>query len=486
MSAPSPATIAAVHPVDEKLPPLKLFLFGLQHVLVMAASPITSVFLVARALSLSDDLTLNLISATFFICGLGSLMQSFGPLKIGAKLPFVMVPGGAPVALFVLIAKDTDIATAAGAVIMTGILYWLLLPIFRRCLRFFPKLVIGTMLLLVSINLIKIYGGVIVGQPGSENFANPANVGLALVTVALTVIFARVLTGTLGQISVMLGLLGGALVSALFGLTDFIGALGGPLFSLPTPFPFGLPTFDLLASMPLLIFCIISMTEATGQTVAIADVVGKEIDPAVEVPKTIRGDGLASILGGILGTSLIITSGENIGIVQATGIRSRYVTAMAGIILLVIAVMAPLGRLANAIPAAVVGGTALIVFAIIGVMGINMIKTANLHERSNMFTLASALTMGLLPIMVPGIFGPFALVLAEALNLPVLGRLQVILNNGLMMGTLTAVFANILFNHIGVKTTPGGAIGRPDGDNLPASQPGCGSIASKHDQGESK
>lgn len=441
-----------VHPVDEKLPPAKLALFGLQHVLVMAASPITSVFLVAGALNLSDELTLNLISATFLICGLGSLLQSFGPWNIGAKLPFVMVPGGAPVAFFMSIAKETDLPTAAGAVIMTGVLYWLLLPVFRHCLKYFPKLVIGTMLLLVSVNLIKIYGTVIVGQPGSPDFANPVNVGLALATVALTVIFARLLRGTLGQISVMLGLLGGAVISALFGLTDFLGALSGPAFSLPKLFPFGRPTFDLLASLPLLIFCIISMTEATGQTVAIAEVVGKEIDPAVDVPRTIRGDGLASIIGGLLGTSLIITSGENIGIVQATGVRSRYVTAVAGVILLIIAVLAPLGRLANAIPGPVAGGTALIVFAIIGVMGINMIKSADLHERSNMFTLASALTMGLLPIMVPGIFGPFAVLMAEAAGLPVLARLQVLLNNGLMMGTLTAVLANILFNHIGSKS----------------------------------
>ncbi len=88
-------------------------------------------------------------------------------------------------------------------------------------------------------------------------------------------------------------------------------------------------------------------------------------------------------------------------------------------------------------------------------MGINMIKSANLHERSNMFTLASALTMGLLPIMVPGIFGPFALVLADAAGLPVLARLQVLLNNGLMMGTLTAVLANILFNHVGTRKGAG-------------------------------
>ncbi len=95
-----------------------------------------------------------------------------------------------------------------------------------------------------------------------------------------------------------------------------------------------------------------------------------------------------------------------------------------------------------------VGGTALIVFAIIGVMGINMIKTANLHDKGNMYTLATALTMGLLPILAPGIFAPFAVVLADNLGLPILARFQVILNNGLMMGTVTAVLCNILFNHV--------------------------------------
>jgi xanthine/uracil permease len=75
MSSPAPAAA----PVDARLPWSELLPFGLQHVLAMAAVPITSVFLVAKALSLSDALTINLISATFLVCGLGSLMKAFGP-----------------------------------------------------------------------------------------------------------------------------------------------------------------------------------------------------------------------------------------------------------------------------------------------------------------------------------------------------------------------------------------------------------------------
>ena len=430
---------ASVSPVDQRLPIGKLIPFGLQHVLVMAASPITSVFLVSKALNLSAELTINLISATFLVCGIGSLLQSFGPWKVGARLPFVMVPGGAPIVLFLLIAQQRDLQTAAGAVILTGVFYLLVLPVFARCLRFFPRIVIGTMLLLVAVNLIKVYGAIIIGKAGAPGFADPVNIGLALATIGFTVLFARVLTGMAGQLSVLFGLLAGTVLAALIGVAHFDAVAVGPIVSAPTLLPFGVPTFDLLAAIPLLLFSVVSMAEATGQTIAVADVVGKEINPREAVPKTIRGDALMSLLGGMLGTSLIITSGENIGIVRATGIKSRYVTATAGVILVLVALFAPLGRLAYAIPAPVVGGTAMIVFAIIGTMGVDMLRKVDLREHSNLFILAGALAMGLIPIVVPGFYSQFS------------SNAQILLGNGLAMGVFTAIVLNILFHHVGAR-----------------------------------
>ena len=109
---------ASTDPVDQKLPLRAMLLFGLQHVLVMAASPITAVFLISKALGLSPDLTVGLISATFLACGFGTLLQSFGPGGVGARLPFIMVPGGAPIVIFLTIAQQTDLQTATGAVIL--------------------------------------------------------------------------------------------------------------------------------------------------------------------------------------------------------------------------------------------------------------------------------------------------------------------------------------------------------------------------------
>jgi xanthine/uracil permease len=121
------------------------------------------------------------------------------------------------------------------------------------------------------------------------------------------------------------------------------------------------------------------------------------------------------------------------------------VTATSGLILVAIALLAPLGRLVNAIPGAVVGGTAIIVFCIIAVMGIDMLRKVDLREHGNLFTLAAALAVGLLPILVPGIYSKFP------------AGVQMILGNGLAAGTVAAVLLNILFHHIRPKFALGHA-----------------------------
>lgn len=431
----------AQDPVDQVLPLKDLILYGFQHVLVMAASPITAVFLVAQTLGFDPALTVSIISATFLVCGIGSILQSYGPGGFGARLPFIMVPGGAPIAIFLAIATQTDVQTAVGAVLMTGVFYFLALPVFRRLLRFFPPIVVGTMLLLVAVNLVKIYGGTITGRAGEAHFADPVNVGLALATIALTVIFSRVFTGTLQRISVMLGLIAGTLIAAALGRLDLSGVMQGPLLAVPHLFPFGMPKFDVLAALPLIVFSVISMAEATGQTIATAEIVGRNGDAHAIVPRTIRGDALASVLGGLFGTSLIITSGENVGIVRATGVRSRHVTAMAGVILVVIALIAPVSRLASVLPGPVVGGTAIIVFSIIGVIGIHVLSRVDLRDHGAMFTLASGLAMGLMPILVPGIYTQFP------------QWSQMILGNGLAMGTITAALVNAMFQLTAPRST---------------------------------
>src|SRR2546428_11433619 len=95
-----------IHPVDQILPARKLIPFGFQHVLVMAASPITSAFLVSKALNLSPDLTVKLISATLLVCGIGSVLQWRGPSEVGGRSPLTMVSGGAPSGAFPSVGRE--------------------------------------------------------------------------------------------------------------------------------------------------------------------------------------------------------------------------------------------------------------------------------------------------------------------------------------------------------------------------------------------
>ena len=435
------AAVEAPHPVDEVLPLRRMIPLGVQHVFVMAAAPISAVFLVGQTLQLSPALMVNLLSATFILSGLGTVLQSWGPWKFGARLPFVMLPGGAPIVLFLGIAKEYDVRTATGAVMLAGVFYFVALPLFARLLRFFPTVVIGTMIVIIGVNLIRVSGLLVTGQPGSPDFGRPSGVLLALATIGFTVLFFRVLKGGLAQLAVLLGLVAGTVVAFVSGAAGGVGrVVEGPVLSVPTLLPFGAPVFDVVAAIPLMIFCIASMAEATGQTVVNAEIVGKKIDIRRCASRTIRGDGLTSLVGSLFGTPLMVTSGENIGIVRVSGVRSRFVTLTAGVVLVVIGVVAPIGRVISLIPAPVVGGTALVVYAIVMALGIQMLRTVDLHRQSNMVIAAVALAVGLLPILIPGFYDRFP------------GDLRVLLGSGVAMGAFTAVLLNVVFHHLGGRS----------------------------------
>ena len=110
-----------------------------------------------------------------------------------------MVPGGAPIVIFLTIAQQTSLQTAAGAVLLTGVFYFVALPLFARCSASSRHIVIGTMLLLVAINLVKIYGGGHHGTAGQPGFGDPAPLGLALATITVTVLFVRSPPARCGQ-----------------------------------------------------------------------------------------------------------------------------------------------------------------------------------------------------------------------------------------------------------------------------------------------
>ncbi|QZE26005.1 uracil-xanthine permease family protein [Brevibacterium casei] len=425
-----------IHPVDRLRPVHTLIPFAIQHVLVMVATPISAVFLIANALSLSPQTTSAVLSAVFVFSGLGSILQSVGVWRIGVRLPFVMVPGGAATILFISIGQGTDLSTAVGAVLITGVFYIVAVTLFVRLLKFFPPLVIGVMVVVIGINLIQVTGKLIVGEPGTYSYGDPQNLLLGCVTIVITVLSFRFLRGMLGKLSIAIGLVGGTVLAAVMGKTTFTEQLDGPLFATPTLLPLGAPTFDLVAAIPMLLWALASMAEATGQTIINGEIVGKKVEPTRDVPRLIRADGLITVAGALFGTPALVTSGENVGIVRASGVRSRFVTAFAGILFILIGV-SPLARILNGIPPAVVGGSAVVVFAIIAVLGIQMLARVDFNQTGNLITATVGLAAGLLPVLLPGMYAHLP---ANAASL---------LGSGVAMAAFVSVLLNLLFHHTG-------------------------------------
>lgn len=431
-------TASEIHPVDRLRPVHSLLPFAIQHVLVMVATPISSVFLIASALSLPAGTTSAILSAVFVFSGLGSILQSVGVWKIGVRLPFVMLPGGAATILFITISQDTDPSTAVGAVLITGVFYIVAVTLFVKLLKFFPPLVIGIMVVVIGINLIQVTAGLMVGEPGSDSFGDPRNLFLGFITILITVLAFRFLRGMAGRLSIAIGLVGGTIVGGFMGMTTFGSQLDGPVVAVPTLFPFGPPTFDLIAAIPMLLWALASMAEATGQTIINGEIVEKKVEPSRDVPRLIRADGLVTLAGGLFGTPTMVTSGENVGIVRASGVRSRYVTAIAGILLILIG-LSPLARILNGIPPAVVGGTAVVVFAIIAVLGIQMLARVDFTQTGSLITATVGLAAGLLPVLIPGMYSQFPPNVAS------------LLGSGVAMAAFVSVLLNLLFHHTGKR-----------------------------------
>ncbi|HOZ31824.1 MAG TPA: solute carrier family 23 protein, partial [Tabrizicola sp.] len=160
----------AVHPLDEILPPPKLFTLGLQHVLVMYAGAVAVPLIVGRALKLPPEDVAFLISADLFVCGIVTLIQSFGATQwFGIKLPVMMgvtFAAVGPVIGFANAQSGPEGAQAIfGAIIAAGIISMLIAPLVSKMLRFFPPIVTGTIILVIGVSLMRIGINWIFGNP---------------------------------------------------------------------------------------------------------------------------------------------------------------------------------------------------------------------------------------------------------------------------------------------------------------------------------
>jgi len=424
------------HPVDEILPLSQLFFYGLQHVLAMYAGAVAVPFILANALGLGKEELIYLINADLFTCGIATLIQTLGFWKIGIKIPVIQGVTFAAVMPMILIGKAHGLTGIYGSVMIAGIITYLASPYFSRLIRFFPPVVTGSIITIIGVSLLPVavrwVGG---GNPGAKNFGDLQFIGLAFLVLAMVIFFYRYFTGFLSNIAVLLGLAAGMIIAIPLGLVDFSGVISAPWVGMTTPFAFGMPTFDLTSVVAMTLVMLVVMTETTGDFLAIGEIVDKSISEE-DLTRGLRADGLSTLLGGILNAFPYTAYAQNVGLVGLTRVRSRYVVASAGVILVVLGLFPKAAAVVASVPTPVLGGAGIAMFGMVMASGIKTLSKISFEDNHNLMVVAISIAMGLIPLAIPNIYQ----------KMP--DGMQVILNSGITVGSVVAIVLNALLNTV--------------------------------------
>ncbi|MEY9966438.1 xanthine permease [Streptacidiphilus sp. MAP12-16] len=438
---PDSAEKSAVHPVDELLPAPKLIAYGLQHIAAMYAGVVAPPLIVGAACGLSATELTVLIGAALLTSGLATLLQTLGVWKVGSRLPFVNGISFAGVAPMVAIAKTAHPGQALpliyGGILVAGVAGFVAAPYFGRLNRFFPPVVSGTVITLIGLSLFPVAANWAQGgNPTAADFGSLRNIGLAGVTLAVILLLNRFLGGFLRSISILIGLLAGTLAAVPLGKADFGRLAHVPVFAVPSPFHFGAPQFQAGAIISMLIVMIVSMTESTADMLALGEIVDKPADGAT-ITAGLRADGAASALAALLNGFTATAFAQNIGLVALTNVRSRFVVAASGVILVLLGLFPVAGALVDVVPQPVLGGAGLALFGTVAASGIRTLTRARLQENGNLLVVAVSIGFGVLPIAAPTFYRAFP------------QAVQTVMTSGISAGCLVAIALNLLFNQTG-------------------------------------
>ena len=441
------------HAVDEMFPPPRLLTLGLQHVLVMYAGAVAVPLIIGRALKLPPEDVAFLISADLFTCGIATLIQCIGFPGVGIRLPVMMGVTFASVGpmLSMAAAPDVGVLGIYGSVIAAGIFGIIVAPFISRLLPLFPPVVTGTIILVIGISLMRVAinwaaGGlptitkVVEGVPGA--FPNPAyaqmqGLGIALFVLVVILALIRFGSGFVANVSVLLGIIAGAVLAALLGIMKFGKVETASWFSLVLPFHFGVPQFHLVPIVTMCIVMVVVMIESLGMFLALGEMTGKPIDQS-DLTRGLRGDGIGTLLGGLFNTFPYTSFSQNVGLVGITGVKSRWVTVAGGGIMILLGVLPKSAALVEAVPQVVLGGAGIVMFGMVAATGARILTAVDFRaNRFNLFIVAISVGFGMITLVSPSFFKNFP------------DALHPLLESGILMAAVVSVLLNVFFNGLG-------------------------------------
>lgn len=394
------------------IPPLGMSIsLALQHLVAMIVGCVTPAIIIANALGLPQSERVLLIQVSLVMSAVTTLIELF-PIggKLGSGLPvmfgisFAYLPS-----MQAIVGGGGDIATIAGAMVIGGIVAAVVGVFVKKIRRFFPPIITGTVVFTIGLSLYPTAINYMAGGTGNTYEVVVLRKGLTSALVhgswqnwavaAFTLIVVMVMSnkgkGICKLAAILLGMIAGYIVAAVFGMVDLSEVRDAAWFSLPRFMHFGIK-FELSACIALALLFAINAIQAIGDLTA-TTVGGLNREPTdQELQGGIVTYGLTNVLSAFFGSLPTATYSQNVGIVTTNKVVNRVVFALAGGFLLLAGLIPKFSAILTTIPQCVLGGATITVFSTIAMTGMKLIASETISPRNTTIVgLSAALGVGI-------------------------------------------------------------------------------------------
>ncbi|WP_085521570.1 nucleobase:cation symporter-2 family protein [Tuberibacillus sp. Marseille-P3662] len=419
--------------MEFKREPGKMLSLGFQHVLAMYAGAVLVPLLIGQALGLSGTELSYLVSIDLAASGVATLLQVWKNRFFGIGLPVVLGCTFTAVAPMITIGKQFGLSGIYGSILIAGLVVILIAKYFSKIIKLFPPVVTGSVVTIIGMSLIPTAIDKMAGGQGSERFGSPMNLALSFGVLLLIILINRFFKGFIRAISILIGLIGGTVVAYMFGRVDMSSVGEADWFHMVEPFHFATPTFHLSAILTMVIVAIVSLIESTGVFFALSDVCDQPLDDK-DLERGYRSEGLAIVIGSLFNAFPYTTFSQNVGLVELSNVKSKKIIVICGLLLIGFGLEPKIGALTTLIPTPVLGGAMVAMFGMVIASGVKMLSRVDFSKQDNLMIIACSVGLGLGVTVQPDLFA----------QLP--NSVQIITNNGIVAGSITAILLNIIFN----------------------------------------
>lgn len=380
--------------VHEKPPIAKWMILSIQHVFAMFGATI----LVPILVNTSAGATVLTIPVALVTSGIGTLIyilctKGKSPVYLGSSFAFI-----APLAAAYL---KGGLSGAMTGVMVVGLIYivfsMIVAYIGKNWInKLLPPIVIGPMIMIIGLGLAPNAISQMGLASGSEVEWNA--IFVAVVTFLVTAVVAVMGKGFLKIIPFLVGIISGYIAAVCVGLVDFTSVMDAAFFSVPQfAIPFINYAPDFSAVLTIAPIALVTMAEHIGDHTSLSVIIGKDLlkDPGLD--KTLLGDGVATLVAGMLGGPANTTYGENTSVVGMTKIASVWVIGLAAIFAICLGFLGKFTALVSTIPNAVLGGVSLLLYGFIAVNGLKVLiqNQVDFGKIKNVVVASAMLVLGL-------------------------------------------------------------------------------------------